>query len=194
MTTDIVLLLENDLHLIEPAQEAERQIDSAVAMLNEGGADVVHFRSRRNPGEPFSGLMKYRKYHPPKNASTLEKTGAAIRRVLRPIKARRVSGIAAYAEPAPEDRFHTISRDPQTGFLTMPTSIRNWTNQPFMIDRRFYLDTILARVEAVQSTRRVNGFKNIEIELNGSWWRRQDWTIAVAPGLFRHERFEDRGY
>ncbi len=194
MTADIVLLLENDLHLIESVETARREIETATALLANGTVQVVHIRSRRDPGEPFSGLIKYRRYHPAIDASAITKLTAALRRTLRPAKAHRLSGHAPYAEVAPQQRFPDINHDAQTGFLTMPTSIRGWTNQPFMIDRRFYLDTILARVETVDSTRRVNGFKNIEIELNGPWWRQQDWTIAVAPGLFRHERFEDRGY
>lgn len=194
LTSDIVLLLENDLHLIEPVETARREIATAAALLAGKQAHVVHVRSRRDPGEPFSGLEKYRRYHPAQGASIGEAAIAAMRRVLRPDKARRLSGHAPYAEEHPETRFSSISHDVQTGFLTMPTAIRGWTNQPFMIDRRFYRDTILARVEAVDSKRRVNGFKNIEIELNDGWWRSQDWTIAVAPGLFRHQRFEDRGY
>ncbi len=194
MTADIVLLLENDIHLIEPVETARHEIEIATGLLVGDAAQVVHIRSRRDPGEPFSGLTKYRRYHPAADASFALKLTATLRRILRPAKARRLSGHAPYAESEPHNRFPAISHDPQTGFLTMPTSIRGWTNQPFMIDRRFYLDTILARVDAVPSTRRVNGFKNIEIELNGSWWRQTDWTIAVAPGLFRHERFEDRGY
>ena len=35
---------------------------------------------------------------------------------------------------------------------------------------------------------------NIEIEMNSSWWRKQDFELIVAPGLFTHNRLSYRGY
>ena len=195
MESEFVLLLENDIHLSEPLAEAERQLGEGLRLLREGQAHVVQMRSRRAPGDPFSALQKYARYHPPADAALAARVMGALRRAVRPGKARRFAGTAPFVEAAPEVRFpRQVRRDRETGFAFLSSRDRGWSNQPFLIGRRFFLDVILARADAVESRRRVNGFKNIEIELNDRWWRDQDFTIAMAPGLFTHVRLDDRGY
>ena len=46
----------------------------------------------------------------------------------------------------------------------------------------------------MKNSKNINGFKNIEIQLNDDWWKSQDWEIILGPGLFSHERLSDRGY
>ena len=50
------------------------------------------------------------------------------------------------------------------------------------------------RAEYIQSKNYINGFKNIEIELNSLWWREKEFKIIMAPGLFKHNRLSYRGY
>ena len=195
MSRPYLLLLENDIHLSEPCEEAVRQLGEGLRLLKCGEAQVVQLRSRRDPGEPFTGLDKYRRYHPAPDAPARHRLLGAARRLLRPGKARRFAGTAPFAEREPERRFPDIvRRDPTTGFAFLSSRHRNWSNQPFLIERSFFLDTIMARVDAAQTTRRINGFKTMEIELNDRWWRERDFTIAMAPGLFTHVRLGDRGY
>ena len=76
----------------------------------------------------------------------------------------------------------------------MPSSVLNWANFATLVDRDQYLDVIISRAEATRSKKLINGFKNIEIELNTLWWRKEKFDIIIAPGLFSHNRLSYRGY
>ena len=79
-------------------------------------------------------------------------------------------------------------------FFLMPSSIMNWANLAILVDRDTYLNTIIERAEKTKVKKHINGFKNIEIELNSFWWRKQNFKILVTPGLFTHKRLSHRGY
>ena len=70
----------------------------------------------------------------------------------------------------------------------------NWANLAILVDRDIYLEKIIKTAEHIKSTKNINGFKNIEIELNNSWWRNNEFKILIAPGLFKHNRLSHRGY
>ena len=76
----------------------------------------------------------------------------------------------------------------------MSSSVLNWANFATLVDRDQYLDVIIKRAEATKSKKLINGFKNIEIELNTLWWRKEKFDIIIAPGLFSHNRLTYRGY
>ncbi|MEM9233587.1 MAG: hypothetical protein AAGA69_05030 [Pseudomonadota bacterium] len=181
MSAEIVLLLENDLPLIEGAEEVARQIETATAMLTQGDAQVVRLRHRHHPGQKFDTLGKYQRYHGDGMMSF-------IRRTLRPGKARRLAGTALYAEDAPHDVFpDLISKHPAGGWLISAACLP-WTNQSIMVRRDFLLNEIIVPAEQNPSPRRVNGFPDIEKEWNTPRWRRSGWTIGATDGLFTHER------
>lgn len=194
LTGDHVLLLENDLHLIEPVAEVKRQLSAGRHYLETGNAKVVLMRHRRQAGQDFDGIRKFRQFFPDENAGLPARIQAALLRTLRSDKAERLIGNAPYALEKPETRFPQLQKDAETGFLLTGPRHRAWTNQSILIERRFFIETILDRVENARTTRRVNGFKNIEIEMNDTWWRSKDWKIAIAPGLFTHQREGHRGY
>ena len=67
----------------------------------------------------------------------------------------------------------------------------NWTNQSIMFRKDWFLDTIIPFAESQNSSRFVNGFPDLEKELNCHWWRKQDFKVGWAnPGLFTHQRFD----
>lgn len=194
MASETVVLVENDCPLIEAAGEAQAQVERAVSLLEENRAIVVRLRSRRDPGEAFDTVEKYRRMYPAAEASMMQRTyGAALQR-LRPDKAQRLIGTAPYVEPEPARRFPSVISDIGDGFYLTPTAVTTWTNQSIAINRRFFLDTIIARADQINDRRTVNGFKNLEIEINGQWWRSQPWAVAIAPGIFTHRRLGWRGY
>lgn len=188
LATDHVLLLENDCPLIEPHAEAARQLDLASAALAAGDVDVFRMRHREHPGQKFDTLAKHHRYFPSDAASPGAKTMARLRRLLRPGKARRMIGGAPYAMAQPELRFPDDVRRASDGALRVSSAVLNWTNQSVFLDRAFFLDTLIAYAEAHPSPRTVNGFPDIEKELNSSWWRRSGFTIGLDRGLFTHER------
>lgn len=194
MKSETLLLLENDIHVIEPLEEVARQLNHSANLVARREAAVVQLRHRKDPGQNIDASAKYRRYYCAPNAPMVTRLLAATRRAIRPSKAQRMVGGAPYVEDRPEiihPKDYTID---EAGFLSVSSSTRNWTNQSFMIDRRFFLDCLMRQVDQTETRRSINGFKNIEIELNSRWWRDQKFTVSIAPGLFTHERIGYRGY
>ena len=182
-----ILLLENDLPLIEEKKNTFNQLKKSIELLSMPRVIQIRLRSRSNPGEPFVGLKKYQKYW---TDTLISRT----RRFLRPIKAQKLIGTSPYFLEYPEKRhpnkIHQLSDD----FYLTSSSILNWANFAILVDRDKYLDIIIKKALATQTNKYINGFKNIEIEMNSSWWRKQNFDIIIAPGLFTHNRLSYRGY
>lgn len=195
METDYILMVENDCVLIESHEETARQVHSAVRDMAAGRAHVFRLRHRRNPGEGFATVDKYRRYHLPTEASqqpnsVLKRILVRTRAFLRPGKAARLKGIAAYVEEHPEQVFPDVFQKTPEGNLIVDSHYINWTNQSILVDRRWTLETLLPWVEAHPSRRTVHGFPDIEKELNSRWWRNQHFLIGLTGGLFTHQRLD----
>ncbi|RFB05312.1 hypothetical protein [Parvularcula marina] len=181
MSSDIILLLENDLPLIEGHEEVARQIEAATEMLANGEAQVVRLRHRKQPGQKFDTLGKYLRYHG-------EGAMPYLRRTIRVGKAKRLAGTALYSEEYPDAMFPDFIQARDDGGWLISSACLPWTNQSIMVRREFLLDEIIAYAEAHPSPRRVNGFPDIEKEWNTPRWRRSGWRVGATEGLFTHER------
>ena len=182
-----ILLLENDLELIENKKETFSQLQKSINFLNEHQLIQVRLRSRKIPGEPFVGLRKYKSYW---SDNLISRT----KRFLRPIKAHRLIGTSTYCYDEPDKIHPDIVKKIYEGFYLVPSSVLTWANLAILVDRDFYLETIIKKAEETRSKKHINGFKNIEIELNCSWWRDNEFKILITPGLFKHNRLSHRGY
>ena len=176
---EVLLLLEDDLPLVEGADEVRGQVDLGTDLLLSGRAQVVRLRSRRLPGAKFDLPRKHLRYH---GGGVMP----ALRRRVRPGKARRMAGGAVYVREK-ADRAHRglIDRTDDGTYLVSAAALP-WTNQSVMVRRDFFLDRVCAHAAANPSRRRVNGFPDIEREWNSKVWRRSGWTVAVPEGLFTH--------
>jgi len=181
MTGDYLLMLQNDCPLIADAAFTRTYLAEATALIASGQADIVRCRSRTQPGQGFADGKKFARYH---GAGLLP----AIRRLLRPVKARRAIGRAPYAISDAERRFPAyIER--KGNFLVVDSSVINFTDQPFLIARPFMLE-LLDWAKAHPKKRTLNGFQVLEINLNTHWWRAQHFKVAVGEGLFTHARLD----
>ena len=176
-----LLLLENDLPLIEPDMEVTRQLKLAHGALCAREVQVFRLRHTRQPGQKFNTVDKYQRFHGPGLLATC-------RRALRPGKAQRLAGTSVYVEALPEEKFPELVVRQPAGWLRVSAAGLPWTNQSVMVQRDFFLQTIIAHAKANPSPRRVNGFPDIEKEWNCPKWRKSSWTIGVDRGLFTHER------
>lgn len=181
------LMLENDCPLIESKGKTFEELKNAKNLLENGTSDVVRLRSRRVPGAKFYNVEKYARYFEieTNGSGWTTKLVRQLRRILRPMKAKRLSGSSVYALSRPEKRHRQIRRVANNTYL-VPSSILNWTNQSVMINKQFMINTLLERVKTYPSSRALNGFQDIERSLNSRWWRRCNFTIAVTYGLFSH--------
>ena len=109
-------------------------------------------------------------------------------------KAKKLIGTSVYVIKNPELKHPKYIKKVGKDFYSVSTKVINWSNLAIIVDKEFYLKKIIKRAEAVKNRKKINGFKNIEIQLNDEWWRSQSWEIILAPGLFSHERLFDRGY
>ncbi len=178
LTSDIVLLLENDLPLIESAREARRQIENARRALESDQVQVFRFRHRIHPGYRDQASWKFLRYYRP---SVL----AQVRRILRPGKAEKMIGNAIYVYTEPDKLFDDIEKMPE-GWFRISAKHITWSNQSIMIRRQFFQEQILDYAEAHPSNRTVNGFPDIEKELNSAYWRKSGWHVGADLGLFTH--------
>lgn len=182
-----ILLLENDLELIENRNETFFQLQKSIRLMNKHRLIQVRLRSRKNPGEPFVGLRKYNNYW---SDNIISK----IKRILRPLKARKLIGTSVYCLENPDKIHYDFIKKICNGFYIVPSSILTWANLAILVDRDVYLEKIIKKAEQTKSKKNINGFKNIEIELNNSWWRKKKFKILITPGLFKHNRLSYRGY
>lgn len=188
LSTDYILMLENDCPLIESIAEVRRQLYQSLQLLRRDTVVMSRLRSVRAPGQAFTGLDKYRRLY---NGSL---RSGLIRR-FRPDNHRRLSGYALYDGPDAIRRharhFELVGDDT----YLVDASIMPWTNQSILINRKFFLNEIIPIARSVKTSRHANSLPNLEIELNKSRsWHASEWKIICGPGLFTHERIGDRGY
>jgi len=172
LSTDYILMLENDCPLIEPLDEVKRQLKISIDLLEREDVIMSRLRSVREPGQAFTGLEKYRRLYDGTLRSFFMYDGQ-----------------------------HSIERHSEhfefVGDKTylVDASIMPWTNQSILINREVFLNKIIPMAMSVKTKRHANRLPNLEIEMNKSrMWHRSGWKIACGPGLFTHERIGDRGY
>ncbi|RZJ50739.1 MAG: glycosyltransferase [Chryseobacterium sp.] len=156
---DHILFLENDWELVEKKDITFSRLKSGLIKLTNG-FKVVRYRSRKNPGHPLFSIRHkgneldyYDDWHQCTSPHLLESLHWLDPSVEFPDKIEREG-----------DEFVTTSR------------WANWTNNPFLINKKFLLETILPF--AGES---VSFEKNI-----ASWWVKQNFKIAQGEGLFKH--------
>ena len=182
-----LLLLENDLSLVANQKITHTLLKESLKHLYKYKAAQVRLRSIKDPGEPFHALNKYNKYW---GYGTIKK----IKRLLRPNKAKKLIGTGIYTEKEPHSKFSKYISKLENGSYLITSEIMNWSNLAIMVDRNFFLNVIIKEAEITDSKKKINGFKNIEIELNKQWWRDKRWNLIITNGLFKHLRVDDRGY
>ncbi|MEP0519282.1 MAG: hypothetical protein ABJO09_08980 [Hyphomicrobiales bacterium] len=194
MHSEYIILNENDFSIVENPEKTREELDIAREIITSGIAKIVMLRSRKTPGKPFATPAKFRKYFPGNDASALTKFQATMMRKLRPENARLMRARTIRLEKnahliAPEE-----VKQIMPGWNLTTSRWQSWTNNPIMIERKFFLDVIIAFANRADTRRRTNGFKNLEVEMNCNWWREQEFPIAQGPGLFTHGRIGYRGY
>lgn len=188
LSTDFFLFVENDCPIIETRKEAETQIAQSLTVLGREDVIMSRLRSVTSPGQDFDGLRKYR---------TLYESGffAQLRRLFRQGKVRRLSGYARYDGPDSMSRHGKNFEHLGDEYYLVNCKIMPWTNQSILMRRDVFLETIIPHARLVKTRRGANKLPNLEIEMNkGSFWAKSGWKILCGPGLFTHQRHEDRGY
>lgn len=200
ITTDYVLVLENDNPVIEDSSTSFHRLLQAVELLENGTIDLMRLRHRWKFGESFS-LEKYLQYFDVQNLHekychdsivehSLDSFIKPIKRFLRPDKADRLAGYSLYFEKYPEKIFPKFIKKIEDELFSVSSYIMPWTNQSVLLKRRFYGE-LLEYADKNPSSRTANGFQDLEKPLNSKWWRDQNYQIGIGEGIFTHNRFDD---
>ena len=154
-----ILFLEHDWELIENKKTVYAQLQTGLSFLNKGFS-VVRYRSRNHPGFPLHSLKHkgnelnyFDDWHQVTSPHLLESLH--------------------WLDPAVEfpDK---IQKEGE--FFITTCRWANWTNNPFLIKKDFYLKKITPFAgESVHFERNI-----------ASWWVQQNFKIAQGEGLFMH--------
>ena len=182
---DYVLYVENDCRIADDIapETAKTRINEALGYLLQGRADYCRMEKRKD-----GGGFKHLRYFP--SDGSADTAARKLRRLLRPAKARRVSGGAVFVCDAPEDIFPRDIRRLGGGFWSVDSSAMNWSNRPVLYPREWFLREVVGYAESHPRSRTVNGFPDMEKELNCKWWRERGFRIGVGEGLFTHDRLD----
>ena len=180
---DYILFLQNDCPMVENHTEMQRQLSSAIQLLEEGKINMMRMRHRWKVGEGFD-LHKYLRYfgvtelHPDfrfeetdvQREAPPEAPLKKLRRLLRPKKARKLLGMGIYLEKNPL-LIHPGLIQKENGIFIVDSSIIPFTEQSFLIGKGF-ISTLIDYVERYPRNRTLNGFQSIKIALNVNYWKK----------------------
>jgi len=160
--TGNILLLEHDWLLIENEPTTYLRLKSGLELLDEGFTSVK-YRHRQNPGHPLFSENAYK-------GRELE----------------HFDSIIGLTSPHLLDSIHWLNTpelnfpdkiQKQDNYFTTTSRWSNWTNNPCLFKKQFYIDTVLPFMgEGIELEDKISG-----------WWARQEYKIAHGEGLFTHK-------
>jgi hypothetical protein len=164
--TENVLVLEHDWNLIESIDTTYDRLKSGIELLNNG-YDVVKYRHRKNPGYPLFSIRH--------KGNELNYYDEEIE-----CTSPHLLDSVHWCEPDVEFSEHIKK---ETDYFTTTSRYANWTNNPCMYKKEFYLDV-------------VKPFAGEGIALEGKiskWWAKQNYKVAHGEGLFKHNDWKKFG-
>jgi hypothetical protein len=164
--TDNVLILEHDWNLIENEATTYIRLHSGIDML-DNGYDAIRYRHRREPGNPHFSFRH--------RGNELNYYDDEIQ-----CTSPHLLDSVHWLEPAVKfpDKIQKIG-----DYFITTSRWGNWTNNPTMYKKQFYLDT-------------VTQFAGDGIALEGNiskWWAQQNYSVAHGEGLFKHNDWQKYG-
>lgn len=163
-----ILYLQNDFCLIHDLRQDSSELQAGICLLQSNTADVVLFRSRRNPGEP-----NWASDNVPGNE---ERWQSHLFNSLYWME---------NPEEAYPDKIWRCKTDSR--FLQTTARHMNYTDNPSLYRRDWLLETLGEKFTA-NDPQQITWPEHV-IQ---PWWESQDFRIAQAEGLFEHIRL-DRG-
>jgi len=157
--TNNILVLEHDWKLIEDKQTTYDRLKSGIEMLDKDYA-CVRYRHRRDPGHPHFSFN-----HKGQELTYYDKE-------IECTSPHLLDSIH-WTDPS-VDFFEYIQKDNE--YFTTTSRYGNWTNNPCLYKKDFYLDV-------------VKPFAGEGISLEGNiskWWAKQTYKVAHGEGLFKH--------
>ena len=197
LSTDYLLLMEEDWQLVESMEQARQQLQRAMDDLIAGRVDAYCLRHRwQRDNISEKAINQYRRYYAVRESplyrrsSYLKRCVAGVKRRLHPIKARRIRGRAVYVEAHPQQIFSGLISRQDNGNYIIDSQALDWTNNNVLVGRDFMKKKILGFYAYRDKIR--NGFGTIEHPIacdceRCRWWQQSHFKIGISePGLFSH--------
>lgn len=165
--TNRILVLEHDWNLIENRETTYQRLNDGIKILSNSGMHAVRYRHREQPGYPhfsFRNRGNELNYYD----EEIECTSPHLLDSLH------------WLDPSVE--FPDKIQYNENHYVTT-SRWGNWTNNPTMYDKDFYLET-------------VRQFAGDGIALEGNiskWWAKQEFGVAHGEGLFKHNDWQKYG-
>jgi hypothetical protein len=159
--TENILLLEHDWLLIESKETTYNRLKSGLDLINSG-FNNIKYRHRLNPGFPLFSQGAYQGNELHFYDKEMDLTSPHLLESIHWIH-------------TPDELFPDKIQK-QGEYFTTTSRWGNWTNNPCLFKKQFYIDT-------------VSPFAGVGIDLEGKiggWWARQDFKVAHGEGLFMH--------
>jgi len=178
-----VLLLENDAVFMGN----ESHINSLSDIAGHLNNDTFQYCCLRDGRSDLSS--RYKKYWtehwPPKKKLMSH---------IRPLNAMHVIGESLFLSPEGETDCDFATLVSPKLWKTDSRYYR-WNNRAKFLKNSFFIDQLISFAEANPTDRRVNGFPDLEHQINFArqrlWYHRQKFPLAVyTEGLFSHKRYD----
>ena len=173
------LPLENDWKLVENKEITYSRLYSGINLISKGYS-MVRYRHRQNPGYP---LFTYNPYY----NNELNHYDKVI-----DLKSPHLLDSVHWCNPS--QKFNDkINQEGE--YFTTTSRWGNWTNNPSLFDRKFYIDYTSKFIIDENSPNPYNtdiGKITSEGEIS-YFWSRQDYKVAHGEGLFKHEDLKKFG-
>jgi hypothetical protein len=157
--SELLLLLEDDWKLVEKKEFINSHLTLIKNLFDKNQVDVVRLRHRKSPGQPLhSRWLKGQELKQPHHLLN-----------------------CIHWHQSPEKIFsqYLTKINDTPGFFITKAPYANFTNNPCIYKRKWYIKTIKNFVEK-------NAF-TLEKEVS-KWWRHQDFVVGQGHGLFTHIR------
>ena len=188
VNSDIVLYLECDCLITKDKKNSDLILRTSFDAINKEYIDVMRLRSLSFPGDDYTPCKHLRYW---KGKDGYDPLINKIRRFLRPNKAQKLIGESCLVHDNPELIFPDYIKNIDNKYYKISSEFINWTNQSIMFRKKWFLETIIPFARANLSSRSVNGFPDLEKELNCKWWRSKKFKIGwTQDGLFTHNRLD----
>ncbi|MBC6498015.1 MAG: hypothetical protein GDA54_06845 [Alphaproteobacteria bacterium GM7ARS4] len=197
LSTDYMLLLEEDWILVEDVNSVSEQLRQGLASVASGETVCYSFRHRWQRDDiSEKGVSQYRRYYPVSDSPLYPSTGVikkgihALKQRFHPVKARRLRGRAVYVERAPHAMFPHIIHETDHGSYLVDSEGMDWSNNNVLVSRQFIKEKMFNHY-AIRTGHR-NGFGDIEHSMKCGcekcqWWQGSHFKLGIRnPGLFRH--------
>jgi len=166
---EFLLLLEHDWELVEGSRNTEKELKAAIELLR-GGYDCIRLRHRFKYGYPHYSINRYK-------GKELDYYDDWIK-LDHPHLLDAVHWVKKPHEKWPDKIGF------EKGFFTANSRYANWTNNPCLYRKNFYLDV---------AKDYLGGGIDLEEKIS-YWWARQGFKVAQGNGLFKHSDKDKYGY